>query len=342
MLGLTALILWRGGKIIQVAAIQLIPIVTFVVFVLYDIRKKHPEVKIGLSQPDWKLSSTFLGPSLLFFLIQISGALTVQGSIVIVSVFAGPSYVAVFVIHRTLTNLIRQIVGSLNTALWPELTTLEAHGDYRRLQIVHRMFVKISFAACLFAGIWLHFTGREIMEIWTLGRITFDQRLLDIFLLYLILQAPWLASSVLPAAFNRHRNLAICYILSAILGLGLAAILFQYWGIAGIAAGLLIGDVLVCSWFVPLDTCRLLGDSVKKFWMEVILRGLPIALVVWILSWWINRIIMLPLIHIMLVFACVFLTGIIIGYLVWLNKEEKIRVRTLFNILWAKAAKLIR
>ncbi|RJX16996.1 MAG: hypothetical protein C4575_14500 [Desulforudis sp.] len=336
MFGLIALVLLVGGSVIQVAAIQLIPLVGVIAFVLYDLRKRHPEVKVGLSQSDWKLAITFLGPSLLFFLIQISGALTVQGSIIVVSAFAGSVYVAVFAIHRTLTNSIRQIVGSLNNALWPELTTLEAHGDYSRLRIVHRSFVKMSFAACVFAGIWLHFAGKDIVELWTLGRIAFDQRLLDIFLLYLVLQAPWLASSVFPAAFNHHKNLAVCYILSAVLGLGLALVLVQHLGMVGVAFGLLIADILVCGWFIPLDTCRILGDSVRKFWADTVLRGVPVIAIVWGAAWLVNEFIDPPLLRILIMFGSMALIGTSVGYLAWLNSEERRRAASLVAFYGAR------
>jgi len=334
--GLTALTLMVGGKIIHVAAVQLIPIIAFAAFILYDIRKRHPEVKIGLSLSDWRLAIAFLGPSLLFFLIQISGAFTVQGIIIVVSAFAGPAYVAVFTIHRTLTNLIHQIVGSLNTALWPELTTLEARGDYSRLRVIHRSFVKVSFAACVFAGIWLHFTGKDIVELWTLGRITFNQRLLDIFLLYLILQAPWLGSSVFPAAFNRHKNLATCYILSAVLGIVLAVVLIQHWGIVGVAVGLLIGDVSICGWFIPLDTCGILGDTIRKYWADTVLRGIPVIAIVWGVAWLVNRSINIPIVRILVIFGSVALTGVSVGYLVWLNNEERRRITSLATVLWRR------
>lgn len=340
MFGLIALVLLLGGSVVHVAAIQLIPLMAVIAFALYDIRKRHPEIKVGLSQSDWRLAITFLGPSSLFFLIQISGALTVQGSIIVVSAFAGPAFVAVFAIHRTLTNLMRQIVGSLNAALWPELTTLEAHGDYSKLRVIHRSFVKMSFAACVFAGIWLYFAGKDVIELWTLGRITFDPKLLNIFLLYLVFQAPWLASSVFSAAFNRHKNLAVCYILSAVLGLGLAVVLIQYWGIVGVATGLLIANILVCSWFVPLDTCRILGDSVRKFWVEVLLRGLPVIAIVWGAAWSLAQLNIPPILRILAIGGSTALVGIGLGYFFWLNSRERGQVLSVGTALWTKVFKL--
>ena len=340
MFGLMAVVLLIGGSVIHVAAIQLIPLVGVIAFVLYDLRKRHPEVKIGLSQSDWRLAITFLGPSLLFFLIQISAALTVQGSIIVVSAFAGPIYVAIFTIHRTLTNLIRQIVGSLNTALWPELTTLEARGDYSRLRVAHRSFVKVSFAACVFAGIWLHFVGRDIIELWTLGRITFDQRLLDIFLLFLVFQAPWLSSSVFPAAFNRHKNLAVCFILSAVLGLGLALALVQPLGIVGVALGLLIADVLICGWFIPLDTCRILGDSVRKFWADTVLRGMPVIAIAWGAAWSLAQLKIPPILHILAIGGSIALVGIGLGYFLWLNSQEQRQMLSIGTALRNKVFRL--
>jgi O-antigen/teichoic acid export membrane protein len=338
MFGLIALTLLVGGSVIHVAAIQLIPLIGVIAFTLYDLRKRHPEVKIGLARSDWKFAIKLLGPSLLFFLIQISNALIIQGSIIVVSVFTGSVYVVVFTLHRTLTNLIRQIVGSLSNALWPELTTLEAHGDYSRLRIIHRSFVKMSFAVCSFAGIWLHFAGKDIVELWTLGRIAFDQRLLDIFLLYLVLQAPWLASSYFPLAFNHHKNITICYILSSALGLGLAVIMIQYLGIVGVALGLLIADILICSWFVPLETCRILGDSVRKFWADTVLRGLPVIVIQWGIVWYIYQLEVPPILRILAIGGSVGLVGIGLGYFLWLNSQERRQVLSIGTVLWTKIA----
>ncbi|MFX0208320.1 MAG: hypothetical protein ACFFDT_20215 [Candidatus Hodarchaeota archaeon] len=337
-LGFVALVLLFGGNVIHVAAIQLIPPLGAVAFALRDLKNRHPELNIGLAQSHWKMAITFLAPSLLFFLIQISNALILQGSIIVVSVFAGSPYVAVFAIHRTLTNLIRQIVGSLNNALWPELTTLEATDNYSLLRVVHRSFVKISFGICVIAGIWLHFVGKDIMSLWTLGRITFDQRLLDVFIIYLIFQAPWLASGLFPASFNRHRNLAICYFLSAVSGLGLALGLVRHLGIVGVALGLLIADILVCGWFVPLDTCRILGDNVRKFWVSVAMRGFPVIALGWVVTRLAIVYISPPIPRILVALASLTLIALCAGYFLWLNKAEKRNISSLGTNSWFKVA----
>jgi len=324
--GLTALTILLGGGVVHVAAVQLLPLAGITAFVLRDLKKRRPEIRIGIKEADWRLAVTFLGPSLLFFLIQVSGVITIQGSIIVVSVLAGSAYVAIFAVHRTLTNFIRQMVGALTNALWPELTSLEAKGDYDKLRVLHRSFVKMSFSVCVFAGIWLHFIGKDIISVWTMGRLVFDQKLFDVFLLYLMFQAPWLASSVFPAAFNRHRNLAVCYIVSAVLGIAFSLFLFRFLGITGVALGLLIADVLVCGWFVPLQTCRILDESVKKFWLEVVVRGLPVIVVVWSGAWFLQSAVSSSVTRIIIVGLTVGLLGAVCGYAFWLDKPERLQV----------------
>jgi len=334
--GLMALTLLLGGNVVHVAAIQLIPLAGVTAFVLSDIRRRRPEIKIGFKEADWSLAVTFLGPSLLFFLIQISGVVTIQGSMLVVSTLAGSAYVAVFAVHRTLANFVRQIVGALTNALWPELTSLEAMGDYYRLRDVHRLFVKVSFAICVFAGIWLHFVGRDIISLWTRDRISFDQQLFDVFLLYLILQAPWLASSVFPAAFNQHRNLAVCYIVSSVLGLTLSVLLFRFFGIAGVAMGVLIADLLVCGWIVPFQTCRMLGESIRRFWFEVVMRGQPVILAVWGCAWVLQSIMLSSAGRILTIGLTTGLLGMVLGYVFWLDKTERLQVLGAGMALWNK------
>ena len=121
----------------------------------------------------------------------------------------------------------------------------------------------------------------------------------------------------------------------------MAAILIRYWGIVGVAAGLLIGDVSVSGWFVPLDTCRILGSSIRKYWTEVLMRGLPVIAIVWAVAWLVNEYIDLPLLRILVMFVSIVLTGTSVGYWVWLNNEERRRVTSLATILWVKVAKKV-
>jgi len=340
--GLTAVILVFHGGPIHVAMVQLVPFLGTTALVLYDLHRRHPEVQIGIRERDWRLALTFLAPSFLFLLIQLSMALTLQGSTLVIASFTGPSAVAMFVVIRTIPNLIRQIIGTLNNALWPELTRLEARGQYAPLRSAHRGFVKLSFAVTVSAAIVLHFVGADVIQRWTLGRIGFNQVLLDVFLLYFIFQTPWRASSLFPAAFNKHRMLAFHYVVNSVLGLGLAVALVRPLGVVGVVLGFWIADVLVCGWFVPYETCRMLGEQVGRFWFHSIIRGLPVVALQYSGAWAINFLLGNWLMRTLAIGAWVSFVLLVGGYFLWLTPEEKGLLRGLSLKLYAKTRNLLR
>jgi len=329
---LTALVLGLHGGLLDVAAVQLLPLIGVTVYVLMDLHKRHPEIDIGISKADWRLAITFLGPSLFFFIIQISGGFTFQGSILLVGAVVGPAAVAVYSVLRTLANLIRQIVGSVNSVLWPELTSLEALGDYAHLREAHALLVKGALALCGTAAVFLHFEAKDIVAFWTGGRIVFDQTLMDLFLMYLILQIPWIASSVFPAATNRHQKLAIAYIVSGALGLILGYLFSSQvigvgLGTRGVILGVLVGEVLTAGWYVPALTCRILGENLRRYWLSFVFRGTPILVAEALVAWWISAAIITPVARFILIFLTVAILALVGSYFWWADSEERNRMQ---------------
>jgi len=230
--------------------------------------------KLELSNPD--LLPRFSGariagirelmnPSVSFGLIMISVALTAQAPVLLVSRFMGGFAVALLVTSRTLANVIRQVVGALNSALWPELTRLDATGDAASLRFCHRLLATGSTALCAAFAAALWFEGAEVISVWTRGKLGQDMWLLRLFLIALVLQSPWLASSLFTAASNRHRNLSYSYAGSAVLSVAAMAGLIPVCGLLAVPIGMILGDAIACYHFVIKDTCNILDEGYARF-----------------------------------------------------------------------------
>jgi len=201
----------------------------------------------------------------------LANALAMQGAVLLVMRRLGGAAVAVFVTSRTLTGLIRQAVFTLNNAIWPQLTAMEALCDYRRLRVLHQLLalgagaLAVAFAATLWQ------VGDEVIAFWSAGALVADTGLLRLLLVHVVLQASWVASSLLPVALNRPRTVAAASATANVIGLAVAAVLMGRLGTWAVPVGLIAGEAVACSVLVPRAACRLVqadyGAFARRQWV---------------------------------------------------------------------------
>jgi O-antigen/teichoic acid export membrane protein len=329
---LTAGAVAGGAGMIGVAAIQLAPLASTVAYVWWDMARRHPEIRFGWGKSDLTLALSFLGPGIFFLLIQLAPVLALQGSTLIVGATLGAASVVSFVTLRTLANALRQLMNVSQISLWPELTSLEAEGRRDSLRTVIQLNAKILLAGSLYAAFFLHFQGRQIIQLWTRGRIVYDGHLMDAFLVLLVAQTTWISCSTLLMASNNHRLLALSYISSVTAGLALAYPLSRLYGPVGIVFGLLAADVSILGWLIPLSTCRISGQNFRDFFWQVNLRGALVGLLLYgcmrgLLSFGFQQTVAQ-----MVAFAALTVTaGLSLAYAVWLDADERERLILVFR-----------
>ena len=264
-LGLVPLVLSWGGGIRALAASQLVPLGGVALFVAWHGWRRWPELTPRLTEARRAAMRELAAPSLLFATITLANAVALQGTVLLVVNRMGGTAVAIFVTSRTLTSLVRQAVFTVNNTVWPYLTAMEATGDYRRIRLMHRFLVSGSSALSVAFAAALWEVGDEVIATWTGGKLAADAALLKLLLLQVVLQAPWVASSVVPVACNRPRPVALASAVSSVLGLAAAGILIDRHGLAAIPLGLIVGEALACYLVVPRAACRLIGESYGRF-----------------------------------------------------------------------------
>jgi peptidoglycan biosynthesis protein MviN/MurJ (putative lipid II flippase) len=89
--------------------------------------------------------------------------------------------------------------------------------------------------------------------------------LLRVMVVYLVLPAPWVASSVFTAAANRNLTLAKCHVSNAIVGMAVATVLVPRLGIVGLPLSLIVSELVTCYHFVLKDTCILIKEPYARF-----------------------------------------------------------------------------
>jgi len=339
---ITGLALVSGGGFAILALLQLFPVLVVILYVFHDVSRRHPEVRLGLKGGSMKKGFSFILPGSPFFLIRISTLTVFSGSTIIVATQLGPAVVAVFSTLRTLANVTKQIPQAINIALWPELTSLEARKQYLTLRKIQLFMVKIGFSISVSLAIFIHFCGKDIVNLWTGGRIPYDSALMNIFLLYLTLQLIWNLSGTFQTAFNRPALVSLCFIASTGLGLILAYFLTRSYGVSGTVGGLFIAELFICGIIIPARTCRILGESLLKFFREVFFRALPGVVFLYLFGHrFRQQLSLLDPIYLIIIFGTVIMTtGLALSYFLYLNRNERKRVfsllRGLIHSIWKR------
>jgi len=325
LFGLTILSLNLGSNPVQVAGIQLLPLFGSFIYVYWDLKKRHPNIHIGIKNKDYKLALSFLKPGAFFFLITLSTLLIIQGGTVLVGAGLGAGIVAIFVTHRTLANLIRQLTQAFIFSLWPELTTLDAQGQENTLRKIFIFATKALLILGICVSLGLHFVGNDIVAIWTQDLTIYNQELMDPLLLLSVTQIPWLVGATFLASTNNHQLLSFFQFTSAVFGLICAYFLIQRLGLPGVAWGLWFSDFFICTLFIPWKTCRLIRQNYYNYLVQVFFRGSLFTLLIYITVYALHQFLTVfsPATRIMISACYISLLGFLFGYWVIFGRSER-------------------
>jgi O-antigen/teichoic acid export membrane protein len=257
-----------GGGMLATAAVQLSTVPLVVGFVLFGVWRSSPAYFPGIGFARLSILKELAHPSLLFALLLVGNLIAFQGSTLLISATIGSIAVVVLSVSKAIIDVIRQALYSITLALCPEFARMEALGQREELRRAHRLILAATGAITLALAADVWYEGPQIITLWTHGRVEPDVTLLRLFLVLLVLQTPWAASSTVATATNRHQVQAVGYFVAAIAGIGASAALVPYLGTWAVPVGLTLGESLGCYHFVIKASCRMIGEPYAAFAMR--------------------------------------------------------------------------
>lgn len=183
----------------------------------------EPWVKLSLKAASWAHIQSLMRPSIAALSLTISGAMTVQGSLLVLGALAGPAVVAVFGATRTLTRIPLQIAGFVLRPTLPELTRAQANGDKNLTKRLIRLNVVAALVVSLPFVIVLTLFGPDLLYFVSGGTLQNSGILFLILSLVMMFNAVWKGAASPLVATNRHSLFAYWYF-----GLAIAAIVAAF------------------------------------------------------------------------------------------------------------------
>ena len=265
------------------------------VWVVYAAYRVLPGLRLERSAVDLRLL-----PELLLYststLMFTSGQLIVsQASKVLVGLLFTPADVADFAIPFVLVLMVGNFVFALTMATKPMTTLLRAEEQDDKIRRLFFLSTKYGLLVAAPAAASFLLFGEEILRAWV-GRSYHGPGglLLAILAIPQMLRVSQLAGYSVVTGLGKHRYFGLSVLVQSISGLALAFVLVRFFGLglAGVAIGISIPEVLGSGFFIPRYCCRVIGvrarDMIRESVFPALLTTLPVVLYLVAARLWIH------------------------------------------------------
>lgn len=257
-----------GGTLVAAASAFLGFRVLGFIVMRYHLRKSSPWITYSLRLAKLTTISRLASPAVAFMGFPLGYALMNQGLYTVVAVTLNPAAVVVFSALRTISRLAFQVMVTVNSTVWPEISAAYGTGNLALARKLHHYSCQFSVWASSLVVLFLFFFGEHILRFWTQGKVEMDFSVFYIMLVVIVANSTWLTSSVVPLATNQHQKISACFVSSAVFSVALAAFLTPHIGLSGTALSMLCVD-LIMAIFVVKTSLSLLQDSAVSFFCAI-------------------------------------------------------------------------
>lgn len=228
------------------------------------LRTAVPSTRFRPARPDRRTFRDLLGPGLAFMAFPVGSALSIQGYTILVGALLGSTAVVVWSTTRTVTRIGFQVMVSINSAIWPELS--RSVGALR-LAEARSILRRATQAAVVMSGAFIVLAaviGPAFIRWWTRGNADPPPELLYILLLVVACNSVWFTLSAVLLSTNSHHRLAVIYLGGTTVAFLAAIPLTAALGLPGAAISLLAIDAGMVAYVAPA-ALRVVHDTGREF-----------------------------------------------------------------------------
>lgn len=231
----------------------------------------HSGLSIGIRGISSAHIKRLAGPSASFVGLPLGNLISIQGFLAVLShLVSGPDLV-MFSLLRTLSRIGTQLVGVIESSVWPEVTRLHAEGSKYRLRTLYQRATAASLYLALGSAVLFAAGAPLFIYAWTGGRIVAPELIAMLLGIDIIVTALWTTGSVLPAAINRLGRVSAAYVVLSGASVVSLPLLVSSCGLPSAAAAMVVADLLLVP-IVIRQSSSILGVGVFD-----IIRGLRVG-----------------------------------------------------------------
>jgi O-antigen/teichoic acid export membrane protein len=286
-LGLTIALLTAHASIVALAFVQLATLLFDFSMSILLIRRRYPGVRVRLGDFEWTAVRRIFSFSMYVLLLGAGARLSFETDALVIGAILGVAAIPFYAVANSLVVYLMEFTIAIAAVVAPMATKLNTEGRREELTAIFLKWSKISLSLTLMAGVFLIVLGPRFIGWW----IAPDYErpagsVLEILMVSCLVFLP-IRGVALPIlmGLGKPRTPTIAFLAAGVLNLVLSIVLARPMGLAGVALGTAIPNVLFAA-VVLVVACRELQISLGRYVTYVVPRAvlgaLPsFALLVW-------------------------------------------------------------
>jgi len=251
------------------------------------IRRRYPGIRIRLQDFDWAMARRIFSFSLFVLVLNAGARLSFETDALVIGAFQDVGSIAHFTVANSFLIYLMEFIVAIAAVVMPAATRLKAQGKAAELREIFLKWSKIAFSLSMMVGLFLIVLGPRFIAWWI--DPTFEApagEVLQILMISYLVFLP-MRGVALPILMGLGKPglPTIGFLIAGLLNLGLSVLLIGPYGLAGVALGTAIPNVLFAA-LVLVQACRELEASPGHYLRYVVARATVGALPVLALLLW--------------------------------------------------------
>jgi O-antigen/teichoic acid export membrane protein len=269
------------------ALVQLILLVFDFGFCWLLVRRKYPETRIRLTDFNWPMARSIFGFSVYVLVLNAGARLAFETDALVIGKFMDVGSIPYFTVANSFAIYLMEFLVAIAAVVMPMATRLQTQGKHDELREIFLKWSKIALSLTVVAGLFLIVLGPRFIAWWI--DPSFEQpagQVLRILMVSYLIFLP-VRGVALPIlmGLGKARLPTIGFLITGVMNLVLSIVLVGPLGLAGVALGTAIPNVIYAA-FLFVHVCRELetpvGEYLRYVFPRAALGALPVlGLLVW-------------------------------------------------------------
>jgi O-antigen/teichoic acid export membrane protein len=249
--------------------------------------RRYPGTRIRLGDSDWTMVRRILSFSVYVLVLNAGARLSFETDSIVIGKFQDVSSIPYFTVGNSFVLYLMDFIVAIAAVVMPTATRLRTQGRNAELREIFLKWSKIALSLTIMAGLFLIVLGPRFIAWWI--DPTFEgpagQVLQILMISYLVFLPVRGVSLPILMGLGKPGLPTIGFLVAGLLNLGLSIVLARPLGLAGVAIGTAIPNVLFAV-LVLVHACRELDTPVADYLRYVVPRATLGALPVLMLLLW--------------------------------------------------------